>query len=242
MNVKLIVIIVSLLNLTAYQADASKIYLWKDADGVMHAVNDPDMVPVQYRSSVKEIDKGGSNLESAADVIMATAESYKLILGGLAGLIIFIYLLRRAFKYRRVRLKEAEKNILINAYELSGADKMSIGEFKLFIKDLLKDRGYSIISSQHSINPVVDFIAEKGDTRYAVHVTRQNNPVSRVTVNNTDREKVLFDCGRSMLISDNYFEEGAEDLASVLGCMLVDRETLSRWIRNCQYKTRISPF
>ena len=83
MNIKLIVIIFSLLSLTAYRADATNIYLWNDANGVMHAVDDLDKVPAQYRSSVKEIDKEGSSLESAVNVILAKAESYKLVLAGL---------------------------------------------------------------------------------------------------------------------------------------------------------------
>lgn len=234
MNLKLIVIVFSLL---AYQTDAKKIYQWKDADGVMHAVDDPDMVPFQYRSTVKDVDKGGSNLGSAAGVILARAESYKLVLSGLAGIVIFIYLIKRAYRYRRRILREAEKNILKNAYEVSGVDKMSIGEFKLFVTDLLKDMGYSHELPSDSINPVIDFIAEKANIRYAVHVTRPNNPVPRVTVNNTDREKTLFGCTRSMVISDSYFEEEAEELALKLGCELIDRETLSRWIRNYQYNT-----
>jgi len=39
-----------------------------------------------------------------------------------------------------------------------------------------------------------------------------------------------YRCTKAMVITNNYFTPGAETLARSTGCLLVDRDTLAKWI------------
>lgn len=238
MKIKLIVSAFIFICLVTYSSEAVKIYQWTDDSGVVHVVDDPDKVPRQYSGSVEVIDMENGSFKTETRVILSKLKSNgRVIAAGLTILVLmFVYI--KSARRLNARKREGERDRLSKTYELSGADRMDRTEFKHYTIGLLKQRGYQVTITSETINPTVDFIAEKGDLKYAVQVYTQKNDISRVVVNDLDREKARYGCGKSMIISRQLSDDGAKRLGRSVGCSLVDRDTLARWIYDFGNKSR----
>lgn len=211
-------------------AGAVKIYQWTDENGVVHAVDDPDKVPPEYRRSADVIDTENTDLKTDATILLAKVKAYRTALYSAAGVLVLIFLLRKLHGFIKTTHKKNGKERYMNAYGLSGVESMDSIELRRYVMGLLKHRGYTIVIPRESMNPVVDFIAEKEELKYAVHVYNQNSNIPRVIVNDIEREKARFDCNRSMIITRQYCDDDARELGVTAGCALVDKNTLARWI------------
>ena len=76
----------------------------------------------------------------------------------------------------------------------------------------------------------VDLIAERGDYRCAVQAKRQSQPVARRAVSDAVAGMAHYDCNAAMVVTNNYFTEGAVELARSTGCELIDRGALAEWV------------
>jgi len=211
-------------------AGAVRIYQWTDENGVAHAVDDPDKVPPEYRRSADVIDTESADLKTDAEILLAKVKSYRTALYSVAGVLVLLFFLRKLHSFIKTTRKKSDKEKYMNAYELSGVERMDSIELRRYMMGLLKHRGYTIVIPGESMNPVVDFIAEKEDLKYAVHVYDQNGNISRVIVNDVEREKARFDCNRSMIITRQYRDDDAREPGGTAGSTLVDKDTLARWI------------
>ena len=115
--------------------------------------------------------------------------------------------------------------------ELAKIDTMDGVDFEAYVADLLRSKGYITTVTKASGDQGVDIVAEKAGTRFAVQVKRQSQKVSRRAVADAVAGKVLYECSRAMVITNNYFQGGAEQLAYANNCELVDRDRLTRWIQ-----------
>jgi len=63
---------------------------------------------------------------------------------------------------------------------------------------------------------------------------KSKGKVSRRAVSDAVAGQHYYNCDLAMVITNNYFQEGAIQLAKSTNCTLVDRDTLSEWIQQAQ--------
>lgn len=138
---------------------------------------------------------------------------------GLLFLAIYFYFWNRWVLARRVKVwQEVE------------IDRLDGAAFEEYVAKLLTRRGYRVERTGKSGDLGVDLVAEKGPNRYAVQVKRQGQPVSRRAVSDAVAGKAHYRCNEAMVITNNLFSTGAQQLARSNGCKLVDRNLLADWI------------
>lgn len=215
------------------------VYRWTDAQGVIHAVDDPDKVPPEYRQSAKIIDTEDRDFTAEAKNLLIKVTKNSLLTLAVLTIItlIFLLILFKFLSYLNRRRKKREWKNIFEFYEHSGVEKMGTADYKIFAIELLKQRGYEIAMLTGCVNPVTDFIAEKGHLKYAVHVNDNENNVSTIIVNEIDREKARFECNGSIIITRQFCDDQARELGQAVGCTLVDRDSLARWIYDFRYKS-----
>jgi restriction system protein len=138
---------------------------------------------------------------------------------GLLFLAIYFYILRRLHAARRVQVLST---VPIEA--MDGAD------FEAFVENLLVRRGYRVQRTGKSGDLGVDLIAEKPPYRFAVQVKRQAQPVARRAVSDAVAGKAHYNCNAAMVVTNNLFSQGAQQLARANQCKLVDRNVLADWM------------
>lgn len=145
-----------------------------------------------------------------------------VILGASAGLLflaIYFYFWNRWLASRRT-----------NILQSTAIDRLDGAQFEAYVEALLKRRGYRVEHTGKSGDLGVDLIAEKPPHRFAVQVKRQSQPVSRHAVSDAVAGKAQYRCNAAMVVTNNLFSPGAQQLARANGCKLVDRNVLADWI------------
>jgi restriction system protein len=138
---------------------------------------------------------------------------------GLFFLAIYFYILRRLQAARRVQVLQT-----------GPMDNLDGSAFEAYVQNLLERRGYRVQRTGKSGDLGVDLIAEKPPFRYAVQVKRQSQPVSRHAVSDAVAGIAQYHCNAAMVVTNNLFSPGAQELAHSNGCKLVDRNVLADWI------------
>jgi restriction system protein len=116
------------------------------------------------------------------------------------------------------------------ARTLNQIDLMPGEEFEHLVAQLLKRQGYQAEVTKSSGDLGVDVVARHGQDRIAVQVKRQEKPVSRRAVSDAVAGMPAYECTAAMVVTNNYFTDGAKSLADLHGCELADRDTLALWI------------
>jgi restriction system protein len=145
-----------------------------------------------------------------------------VILGAGAGLLflaIYLYFWNRWLESRRATVLKS-----------SAIDRLDGTAFETYVETLLKQRGYRVQHTGKSGDLGVDLIAEKAPYRFAVQVKRQSQPVSRHAISDAVAGKAHYKCNAAMVITNNLFSPGAQQLARANGCKLVDRNVLADWM------------
>ncbi len=132
-----------------------------------------------------------------------------------------------AVQKRRLRKQEERR---FRTSELADVDNMSPYEFEKFVGELMKRRGYTTAVVGQAGDMGVDVVAQKGDKKYAVQVKRHSSRVSRRAVSDAVAGKEHYGCNAAMVVTNNHFTKGAEELARSTKCELVGRDTLADWI------------
>jgi len=127
---------------------------------------------------------------------------------------------------------EEEKRV--RALKLADIDNMDGIEFEHYVGKLLTHRGFQVEVTKASGDFGVDVIAQKSELKYAVQVKRYSKPVSRRAVSDAVAGKEHFGCNAAMVVTNNYFTDGAIELAQSTGCELINRDTLAKWILDFQ--------
>lgn len=109
-------------------------------------------------------------------------------------------------------------------------DRLDGVHFETFVADLLTRQGYRVKQTGRSGDLGVDLIAEKKRQRIAIQVKRQAQPVSRRAVSDAVAGKAQYGCNAAMVVTNNFFSAGAQELANSNGCKLVDRNVLADWL------------
>lgn len=138
---------------------------------------------------------------------------------GLLFLAVYFYFWNRWMMARRLR-----------ALDHSAVDRLDGPGFEMYVEQLLKKRGYKVQRTGKAGDLGVDLVAEKGALRYAVQVKRQSQPVSRHAISDVVAGKAQYNCNATMVVTNNLFSPGAQQLAKVNRCRLVDRNVLADWM------------
>jgi HJR/Mrr/RecB family endonuclease len=232
-NMKFIILTILIFSLIPSLAYSGKLYKWVDQDGVVHVTDKPETVPRELRTATELSPKSNidRSIATVKDLWSQTNPQKHLMASGI-GIIILILVAYRLIPYTRHKLGERRRADALRALVLSGIDDMNPIEFTDYIVKLLESRGFKVQTPDSSLNRGVHVIAEKNKLKYAVQVEQQSCSVSRPVLNNLEREKHRYGCERAILITRSYFTEDAAEFAKSTACDLIDRDTLSNWIRD----------
>ena len=118
---------------------------------------------------------------------------------------------------------------------ISNADSMKGIEFEYFIAKLLRSREFiNVKVTQGSGDFGVDIIAEKQNDRYAIQVKRYSKIVSRRAVSDAVAGKDYYNCNKAMVITNSHLSIKSKEFAQKVGCIIIEREELAKWILNFQ--------
>ena len=118
--------------------------------------------------------------------------------------------------------------------DMDFADTVSIVIACPFIQRLITNRGYSVRVTQASSDLGVDLIASRNNEKNAIQAKRYESKVSRRAISDAVAGMHYYGCNKAMVISNIYFSPGAITLAQSTGCILIDRDTLAKWVNEFQ--------
>lgn len=139
---------------------------------------------------------------------------------------------------RQQEQKEKEKRLReTGIYEV---DKMDGIEFEKWCAYLLTSLGYKNVSiTQGSGDQGVDLFAEKDDISYAIQCKRWNEPLSNKPVQEVFAGKQYYHKEIPVVMTTNYFTNGAKTLAKNTKVKLWDRDKLIEMIEESKKASKI---
>lgn len=115
--------------------------------------------------------------------------------------------------------------------ELAGVDEMTGIDFENYCIAILQRIGYANIhGTAASGDQGVDIVAEKDGIKYAIQCKRYTSKLDNTPVQEIFAGKQYYGCDVAVVLTNNYFTDGAQDLASRTGVRLWDRTELNRMI------------
>ena len=109
-------------------------------------------------------------------------------------------------------------------------DKMTGLEFEICVSKLLRAQGYKNVRLTEKYDYGVDIIAEKDGIKWGIQIKRYSDLVKADAVRQVVTALKIYNCDRSMVITNSVFSQTAKELARINDCVLIDRETLSGWV------------
>lgn len=230
-NLYIIILITSILGISASFVIAENYYKWTDEDGVIHVTDNPEKVPPRFRTTTKVVKEKETGKEAAIKKYKKLLRNNKqTLIYGAAGLfgLLLLYKLINSLRNNADTSAASKYNEYLRK---SGIDTMNIPQFKSYIKNVLSVKGYSVKEFEGDLDFGVDFIAEKKDVVYLVKVISDSMSTSKMVVNDVLRDTVKYGCNRALLISKNFFDEDAQKFANSSPSELIDRNGLGKWIK-----------
>ena len=97
--------------------------------------------------------------------------------------------------------------------------------------ELLRKLGYERVKvTQGSGDQGVDVIAVKNDKKYAIQCKRYSKKLGNKPVQEVNAGRTIYGCSIAVVVTNNYFTDGAKEAAQATGVELWDRDTLKRMI------------
>lgn len=119
-------------------------------------------------------------------------------------------------------------------------DKMEGHEFERFTADLLRKLGYERVEvTPGSGDQGVDVIAVKDGKRYAIQCKRYGQKLGNKPVQEVFAGKTIYGCSVAVVLTNNYFTDGAKEAAKATGVELWDRDTLHRMLDYANFKALV---
>lgn len=128
--------------------------------------------------------------------------------------------------------KEVERRY--KGIQIANIDSMTGIEFEQYLQRLLANQGYIVQVTQASGDLGVDLIASKDGDKIAIQAKRYSTNVSRRAISDAVAGMYHYDCNKAMVITNSYFSPGAKELAESTDCILVNRDTLAKWVNEFQ--------
>ena len=124
----------------------------------------------------------------------------------------------------------AHQNRKLRAIQIANIDSMTGVDFERYLQKLLTAQGYSVNITRATGDFGVDLVAARSNDKIAIQVKRYSGKISRHAISDAVAGMQHYRCTKAMVITNNYFTAGAVTLACSTGCLLVDRDTLVKWI------------
>ena len=112
--------------------------------------------------------------------------------------------------------------------KLQNFDNMSGVDFEYYVANLLREAEFHNISLTEKFDLGVDIIAEKDGFRWGIQVKRHSNMVKANAVRQVVTGLKLYNCDRSMVVTNSVYSMVAQRLAYGNNCLLIDRTNLNR--------------
>jgi len=109
-------------------------------------------------------------------------------------------------------------------------DQMTGLQFEQCVAGLLKAQGYHRIRLTEQFDYGVDIIAAKDGIRWGIQVKRYSGLVGAGAVRQAVTALNIYGCDRAMVITNSSYSYVAIELAVSNGCVLIDRDTLTKWV------------
>lgn len=120
---------------------------------------------------------------------------------------------------------------------MSSIDKMDGHDFEQFTAASLRKLGYERVEvTPGSGDQGVDVIAVKDGKRYAIQCKRYSKKLGNKPIQEVFAGKTIYGCSIAVVLTNNYFTEGAKEAAKATGVELWDRDTLRRMMDYANYK------
>lgn len=207
-------------------------YTWVDKYGVTHITENPEEIPRDRTGTIKKFESKGkfSFIEQNIRYLKANRHIFIKYLIYLIAAVVFFLVLKKI--YRNIRAKRNLNRIKsrIEYINKSGVETLTAENMKDRVHLLLTIEGYKLAIPDSQFNTVVDYIGEKGGKRIAISINSSENLVSKMVINDLDREKYRYDCDKSMFICRTYFEEDVPEFAKQVECELIDKDRLSKML------------
>jgi HJR/Mrr/RecB family endonuclease len=112
--------------------------------------------------------------------------------------------------------------------QLQNIDTMDGLDFEQYVATLLRANGFRKVSITEKYDLGVDIIAEKNGIRWGIQAKRHSGLVKANAVRQVVTGLKLYDCDRSMVITNSTYSAVARRLAHANNCVLVDRTGLKK--------------
>lgn len=123
---------------------------------------------------------------------------------------------------------------------LARIDKMEGHDFEQFTANLLRKLGYERVEvTPGSGDQGVDVIAVKDGKRYAIQCKRYGQKLGNKPVQEVFAGKTIYGCSVAVVLTNNYFTDGAKEAAKATGVELWDRDTLRRMLDYANFKALV---
>ncbi len=115
-------------------------------------------------------------------------------------------------------------------YSINDVDLMDGYEFEQFIGLLFTKMGYTTEITKGSGDQGMDIIAERDGNRIGIQAKCYSNKVTNKAVQEIFSSLNYYNCGKGVVITNNYFTDSALELAQSNNIVLWDRDILKRKI------------
>lgn len=123
------------------------------------------------------------------------------------------------------------KNFKIKkTFTMSDIDNMNGVKFEYYLAGILRKRGFTNVKVTEKYDLGVDIIAQKDGVTWGIQAKRYNSIVKLAAVRAAYTALSHYKCERAMVVTNNYFSNPAKTLASETKTVLIDRDTLAKWV------------
>lgn len=113
---------------------------------------------------------------------------------------------------------------------MSDIDNMNGVKFEYYLAGILRKRGFTNVKVTEKYDLGVDIIAQKDGVTWGIQAKRYNSIVKLAAVRAAYTALSHYKCERAMVVTNNYFSNPAKTLASETKTVLIDRDTLAKWV------------
>lgn len=145
----------------------------------------------------------------------------------IAGFSILVASITALFLWHQRRMAYLKKKAL----KMVDIDRMDGIKFEHYVADLLKNQGYQNVKVTSQTNDFgVDITFTDDNQTYAAQVKRKRGLVGVQALYQATGGRDYYRKDQAAVITNSHFSEQAVKLAKKTGMLLIDRDTLSKWM------------
>ena len=131
--------------------------------------------------------------------------------------------------YLKVR-KRRQRQQALRAVQLADVDSMFGKDFERYVAALFRHHGYKVEETGRTGDQGCDLILSRDGEKIVCQIKRYEAPVSNKAIQEAVTAVAIYNCHRSMVVTNSSFTKGAIESAAANNCELIDREQLGKLI------------